>query len=443
MEIYFEETINFNTKLPLYTMAAYLCGRNENYCLYENGSQISIGIGEYIKVSVTAHKIIIKKKASHTEELPYSNFSKDLEKVLRDITIKGWRAYGIAYFGLAGFVYGIEAGKEKEELLHLFIPEVEYRISNGRILLRAISQEKLLTQKEAVNELLENLENKRKTSQYLNPKEILLHDEEYYKKIVEAGVREIQGGKYQKVILSRRIPLQKRLNMMETFINGREANTPARSYMCCFNGLEVVGFSPETVAEVDSNRTVYTYPLAGTRALTSDMEKNKELRMELYNDSKEIAEHAISVKLADDELLQVCEAGTVMVSEFMSILERGTVQHLGSRLKGILKEGCNSWDAFCKLFPAVTASGIPKREAIEAIGRIEKEGRELYSGSVLLYDFDGTLDAALVLRSVFQTPASTWTRVGAGIVEMSRPEREYEETCEKVSSVARHLVAEI
>ena len=230
--------------------------------------------------------------------------------------------------------------------------------------------------------------------------------------------------------------------MSQTYIKGRSVNTPARSYICRIGDLEVVGFSPETVAEVDADRTVYTFPLAGTRALTKSDDINKKLRAELVNDTKEIAEHAISVKLADEELQQICEEKSVVVTEFMSVMERGTVQHLGSRLRGKLKDELTPWHALCKLFPAVTASGIPKREAIEAIGRIEKEVRDLYSGSVLIYDYDGMLDAALVLRTIFQTANETWTRVGAGIVNMSNSEREFIETQEKVSSIAKTLVIE-
>ena len=33
-----------------------------------------------------------------------------------------------------------------------------------------------------------------------------------------------------------------------------------------------------------------------------------------------------------------------------------------------------------------------------------------------------------------------WLRAGAGVVGASRPEREYEETCEKLASVAPYLV---
>ncbi len=53
---------------------------------------------------------------------------------------------------------------------------------------------------------------------------------------------------------------------------------------------------------------------------------------------------------------------------------------------------------------------------------------------------DGTLDAALVLRALIDEGAGPWLQAGAGIVGSSSPAREYAETCEKLRSVAQHLV---
>jgi salicylate synthase len=144
--------------------------------------------------------------------------------------------------------------------------------------------------------------------------------------------------------------------------------------------------------------------------------------------------------VAQDELRAVCDAGSVQVTDFMAVEERGSVQHLASRVSGQLKQGSNAWHAFAGLFPAVTASGIPKAMACELIRRYEPQPRDLYSGAVLTVDEDGSLDAALVLRAVFQQSGRTWLRAGAGIVEPSTPDREFEETCEKLRSISRFLV---
>jgi aryl carrier-like protein len=161
---------------------------------------------------------------------------------------------------------------------------------------------------------------------------------------------------------------------------------------------------------------------------------------EFRADPKEIYEHAVSVQLAQDEVAAVSVPGSVVVDGFMRVVPRGSVQHLGSRVRGRLRPDATCWGAFARLFPAVTASGLPKALAFAAIGRHEDGPRGLHAGSVLTVDHEGALDAALVLRSVDQRDGRTWLRAGAGIVAQSTPERELEETREKLRSVSRFLV---
>ncbi|MGH8921282.1 MAG: chorismate-binding protein [Actinomycetes bacterium] len=184
-----------------------------------------------------------------------------------------------------------------------------------------------------------------------------------------------------------------------------------------------------------------SHPLAGTRALhLDDRARSAELRADLLTDPKEVFEHAISVRLTYEELEQICRSGTVKVDGFMQVVERGSVQHLASAVGGRLRDGRGPWDAFATLFPAVTASGVPKLAAYRAIHAYESCPRGLYAGSVLAVDSRGGLDAALVLRTVFQRSGRTWLQAGAGIVAGSTPDREFEETCEKLHSVARFLI---
>lgn len=441
MDKYINKSIKIDRKIT-YQRIINLCISERNYCLYENRNEISLGTGKYLELCITGNLIKIISDAGIKEEIKINDFCTDLETALDTIDLQDWRLYGIANFSLARYTYGLDSGKENETLLHLFIPKREYRFNGNEVILKAFTDEEITEMEKKLQEavtLEQELPHNEKNV-FLSSEAVVDYDEKYYKQIVRMGVDEITRGDYQKVILSRKIPVDNKLDMKKTFIAGRKANTPARAYMCRMGDLEVVGFSPETVAEVDRDGTVYTFPLAGTRALTVNPEENRRLREELLHDTKEIAEHAVSVKLAEEELQQICEKDSVVVTEFMSVMERGTVQHLGSRLRGKLKQEFNSWHVLCKLFPAVTASGIPKKEAIDAIGRIEKDSRELYSGSVLISDKDGYLDAALVLRSIFQDENNTWIRVGAGIVEMSNPEREFMETQEKVRSVASSLV---
>ena len=125
----------------------------------------------------------------------------------------------------------------------------------------------------------------------------------------------------------------------------------------------------------------------------------------------------------------------------MTVRERGSVQHLGSTVTGRLDASKDRMDALETLFPAVTASGIPKAAGVDAILRLDESPRELYSGAVVMFSADGGLDAALTLRTVYERDGRTWLRAGAGIIAASDPDREFEETCEKLATLAPHLVA--
>jgi salicylate synthetase len=125
----------------------------------------------------------------------------------------------------------------------------------------------------------------------------------------------------------------------------------------------------------------------------------------------------------------------------MTVRERGSVQHLGSTISAQLDSASDRMDALEALFPAVTASGIPKAAGVEAILRLDEGQRGLYSGAVVMFSADGGLDAALTLRAAYERDGQTWLRAGAGIIEASEPEREFEETCEKLSTLAPYLVA--
>ena len=153
-------------------------------------------------------------------------------------------------------------------------------------------------------------------------------------------------------------------------------------------------------------------------------------------------EHVISVKEAIEELDRLCVPRSVTIDDFMSVRARGSVQHLGSRVAGILSPDKDMWDAFEVLFPSITASGIPKHIAIKAIQRLEDERRELYSGAVFMIEDLESFEATLVLRSVFQDATRQWIQAGAGVILQSNPQRELRKTCEKLASIAPFVVTE-
>jgi salicylate synthetase len=262
-----------------------------------------------------------------------------------------------------------------------------------------------------------------------------------YRARVGTAIGEIAAGKYHKVILSRSVDVPFALDFPATYRLGRRHNTPARSFLLQLSGFRALGYSPELVAAVHDDGVVVTEPLAGTRALGRGAARDRQAREDLESNTKEIVEHAMSVRSSLQEIDEVAEPGSSAVVDFMTVRERGSVQHLGSTVTARLDASKDRMDALETLFPAVTASGIPKGAGVDAILRLDESPRELYSGAVVMFSADGGLDAALTLRTVYERDGRTWLRAGAGIIAGSDPDREFEETCEKLATLAPHLVA--
>lgn len=405
------------------------------YMVYEEPEAWSIAGGIAAEVTVTARSIRTSWAGRISEKRWYGDPLAKVQEFLADLPVADWTAYGWCAFELAHAIAGA-AADDDGVLLHLVVPETEVRLAGDRAMIRSLHAATLAAVEDAVV----------RTQAPPAPRGRTVHvqldaDAAAYRKGVASLVQDIRAGRLQKAVISRVVPVEEELDFPASYAAGRRVNTPARSFLLDMGGLRAFGFSPETVVEVDAGRRVSSQPLAGTRALTGDADVDGKLRDELLADPKELHEHAISVKVAMDELVGPCKPETVVVAEYMAVKQRGSVQHLASRVTGRMPEGASPWDAFAAVFPAVTASGVPKHAAYEAIRRYEQGPRGPYAGTVMKVTQDGAMDAALVLRSVYAENGRTWLRAGAGVVEQSAPERELEETREKLVSVSRTLVA--
>ncbi|MGQ4488529.1 salicylate synthase [Streptomyces sp. 372A] len=421
---------------PLVAAAGLVAaGLFSTYVVYEGPDAWSVAGGIVAEV-VVGQDTVRCTKDGRTVERPWQGDPLgQVREFLDGLELTDWRAYGWSAFELAYAVAGRPVGTGV--LLHLVVPRTEIRLLAGQALVRSVDpQEAALVEK-----ALAGLEEAPGAPGYLPVGVDIEVGAEAYRSCVATVVDRIRAGELQKAVVSRVVPVTSEIDFPASYLVGRRANTPARSYLLHMGELQALGFSPETVVEVGTDRSVSSQPLAGTRALTGDAAEDRRLREHLLADPKELHEHAISVKVAVDELAEPCRPETVVVQEYMVIKERGSVQHLASRVVGRMAEDASAWDAFAAVFPAVTASGVPKAAAYDVISDCEPRARGLYAGTVMTVAQDGSMDAALALRSVFRRNGETWLQAGAGVVEHSVPERELEETREKLKCVADRLVA--
>lgn len=211
-------------------------------------------------------------------------------------------------------------------------------------------------------------------------------------------------------------------------------------HMFYFEGehLTLVGSSPERLVAVQDGR-VQNRPIAGTRARGKDATEDERLGAELLADRKEMAEHAMLVDLARNDLGRVARFGTVAVKENMALEKFARVQHLVSRVECDLASGHTPMDALAASFPAGTVSGAPKIRAMELLRDLEPETRGPYAGAFGYLDTGGNLDMALTIRTFVVRDQTVSVQAGAGIVFDSVPQREYRETLEKADALFQAL----
>ncbi len=258
----------------------------------------------------------------------------------------------------------------------------------------------------------------------------------------ESGVVELKGrieeGEVFQVVLSGYEEHRFEGDPFQLYLRLRQVNPSPYMFYLDFGERKVLGSSPETLVTV-RDREAVTFPIAGTRPLGADLRERRDNRRSLLADEKERAEHLMLVDLARNDLGKVCEHGTVEVADLMRVEEYSHVQHMVSRVRGILQEDRDSLDALSAVFPAGTVSGAPKHRAMRLIESLEGRGRGPYAGAVGYISDSGDLDTAITIRSAFVNGDRVSLQAGAGIVLDSVPEREYQECQGKLGAMHSSL----
>jgi anthranilate synthase component 1 len=145
------------------------------------------------------------------------------------------------------------------------------------------------------------------------------------------------------------------------------------------------------------------------------------------------------VDLGRNDVGRVARPGTVRVPQFMTVEHYSHVMHLVSRVTGELRPDLSQLDALRACFPAGTVSGAPKIRAMEIINELEPDQRGPYSGCIGYLGFDGSLDTAITIRTIYLKDGVASVQAGGGVVADSVPELEWEETQNKARALLRAI----
>lgn len=267
-----------------------------------------------------------------------------------------------------------------------------------------------------------------------------LFSKEEYCGMVERAKEYIYEGDIFQVVLSNRLEADYQGSLLNAYRHLRTINPSPYMFYFSSDDMEVAGASPETLVKLE-NGTLHTFPLAGTRPRGGTKEEDIRLEKELLADEKECAEHNMLVDLGRNDLGKISRFGSVEVEDYMEILRYSHVMHIGSTVRGRIRDDRDSLDAVDAVLPAGTLSGAPKIRAMEIINELENNKRGIYGGAIGYVDFTGNLDTCIAIRTAYQKNGKVFVRSGAGIVADSVPENEYRECLNKAKAVMDAVVA--
>ncbi len=253
--------------------------------------------------------------------------------------------------------------------------------------------------------------------------------------------RRIRQGEVYQVNLARRLRARE-LDPWDLYGRLRQVNPSPFGGVLATRDLTIVSGSPELLLRVappsHGERSAATRPIAGTRPrgpAAKDVRNERALRRSV----KEVAEHTMLVDLARNDLGRVSRAGSVEVDEWLTVERYSHVMHLVSNVRALLSPPAREPELLRAMMPGASITGTPKIRATEVIAETEPVPRGAYTGSLGFLSLDGAMRWNLLIRSAIFPKGGTEAHLyaGAGIVQDSQPEREWQEVRRKAEALLR------
>ena len=261
---------------------------------------------------------------------------------------------------------------------------------------------------------------------------------EDYLEAVERCREYICAGDIFQVNLSQRLEADMPVQPYELYRRLRGINPAPFANYFNFDGVSIIGSSPERFLKVTGNR-VETRPIKGTKPRGKTPEEDRALAQSLLESKKDRAENVMIVDLQRNDIGRVCRYGSVEVTELAILETWPTVFHLTSTVVGQLSEDKDRADLLKATFPGGSITGAPKVRAMEIIDELEPTRRSVYTGSLGYLSFDGDMDLDIVIRTIIVKEGRAYFQVGGAIVYDSDPESEYIETLDKGKALIQAL----
>lgn len=224
----------------------------------------------------------------------------------------------------------------------------------------------------------------------------------------------------------------------QAYLKLRKASpTPLAAYLDYEWGA-ILSLSPERFVSL-KGRDISTFPIKGTTPRSRDKQTDQANRDALRDSQKDRSENLMIVDLMRNDLSRVSEPGSVNTPTLFELKSFPTVHHLVSEVTARLSTGKTALDLLRNCLPGGSISGAPKRRALEIINDLEKVQRSIYCGSIFYWSSCGNMDSSITIRTMLAADGKLHCWGGGGITADSEPDKEWQETLDKVQPLMERL----
>src|SRR5262252_1718217 len=251
---------------------------------------------------------------------------------------------------------------------------------------------------------------------YLNG---VVSDRGAWNRLLRDALAAIQGGTLSKVVIARSVDLEglQAFDVEQVFDSLRRIAPGSTAFLIRgTDGTAFVGASPELLWRCDGS-LLETEALAGSASQAN--------AAGLLQSDKENREHRCVVDGILTALGPFSDA--VSVEGAPTLLGVPHLVHLRTPIRARLKEGSRISEVLAALHPTPAVGGTPKERALSFLAEHENLDRGWYGGAVGWVG-EHSMELVVALRSALLRANRARLFVGAGIVEGSTEEGEWEET---------------
>ena len=266
------------------------------------------------------------------------------------------------------------------------------------------------------------------------------YDDARYLDMIRACQAAIVEGEAYQLCLTTEATVDVHPDPLAAYLALRRSSATHHGALLRIGDVSLLSASPETFLHIDADGLIESKPIKGTRPRGVNATQDAVMRVQLLGSEKERAENLMIVDLVRNDIARVSEIGSVAVPSLLAVESYPHVHQLVSTVRGQLAAGFSPVDAVRACFPAGSMTGAPKQRATEILNDLEQRARGIYSGAFGYFAADGSVDLAMVIRTIVLDSTGATVGSGGGITALSVPEEELAEVRLKAAALLAVLV---